>query len=271
MPGTRVARAHGWASLDANFPCLTAPGVVTLVIAPYYPVAEPVPSEGLLECVWRYLDRRRPVATTLHITGPAYTEITVTAAVAIRTGAGGANVQARILSALQSFLDPLTGGPDALGWPFGRSVDRSEILRLIQDVPGVDHVDTLSMQSDSGASQCGDIPLCPTALTRVRAAQHRGDMNPRPPAELQIPFSLASPIAKASSSLPAISMTIFDTAQRLRRMHTLFLHNTWGIALGFSVYLTGFRRNPFMSAPDTQSIPLPGNSSSRKTCCCPFR
>jgi hypothetical protein len=166
VPGTRVARAHGWASLDANFPCLTAPGVVTLVIAPYYPVAEPVPSEGLLECVWRYLDRRRPVATTLHITGPAYTEITATATVAIRTGAGGANVQARILSALQNFLDPLTGGPDALGWPFGRSVYRSEILRLIQDVPGVDHVDTLSMQSDSGASQCGDIPLCPTALTR---------------------------------------------------------------------------------------------------------
>jgi uncharacterized phage protein gp47/JayE len=140
--------------------------MVTIVIAPYYPVAEPEPSSGLLECVWRYLDRRRLVATTLHLTGPAYTEITVTATVAIRTGAGGANVQSRILSALQNFLDPLTGGPDSLGWPFGRSVYRSEILRLIQDVPGVDHVDTLSMQSDSGASQCGDIPLCPTALTR---------------------------------------------------------------------------------------------------------
>ena len=34
VPGTRVARARGWASLDPDFPCLAAPGVVTVVIVP---------------------------------------------------------------------------------------------------------------------------------------------------------------------------------------------------------------------------------------------
>ena len=36
-------------------------------------------------------------------------------------------------------IDPRQGGPDGLGWPFGRSVTQSEILQVIRDVPGVDY------------------------------------------------------------------------------------------------------------------------------------
>jgi predicted phage baseplate assembly protein len=165
IPGTRIARAHAWATLDADQPCLVAPGVVTIIIVPEYPVDMPTPSAGLLTRAWQYLNRRRLVATTLKVTGPIYTQITVTASIAIRAGASPANVIARTKSALRSFLDPLGGGPAGLGWPFGRSVFRSEILQLIQDIPGVDYVGSLSMMSDSGGPQCGDIPLCPAALT----------------------------------------------------------------------------------------------------------
>ncbi|MGC1421507.1 MAG: hypothetical protein WA354_11950 [Terracidiphilus sp.] len=60
-------------------------------------------------------------------------------------------------------------------------------------------------------------------------------MNPRPPAELQIPFDRVT--YREGQLLASRDLhDDFDTAQRLRRMHTLFLHNTWGIALGFSVY-----------------------------------
>jgi hypothetical protein len=171
VPGTRVARAHAWASLHPDFPCLTAPGVVTVVVVPEFPPIEPVPSDGLITCVWRYLNQRRLVATTLQVTGPEYLKITITASVVTRAGASPTNVQTRVNNALANFLDPLTGGPNSLGWPFGRSVYRSEILQLIQDIPGVDHVTTLSMQSDSGGPQCGDIALCPTALTTSGAHQ----------------------------------------------------------------------------------------------------
>jgi predicted phage baseplate assembly protein len=169
VPGTRIARAHAWASLHPDYPCLDAPGVITVVIVPEYPVDEPVPSPGLIDRVWRYLNRRRMVATTLEVTGPSYVQVTVTATVAIRTGASAASVIPRVVDALSKFLHPLAGGPASLGWPFGRSVYRAEILSLIQDVPGVDHVDTLSMESDAGGAQCGDIALCPTALTRSGA------------------------------------------------------------------------------------------------------
>jgi predicted phage baseplate assembly protein len=166
VPGTHVDRARAWSSLHPNYPCLDAPGVVTVVIVPEAPLAQPAPSAGLIERVWRYLNRRRTLCTNLQVIGPQYVQVTVTATVRVRTGASAGKVAARTVEALNAFLNPLTGGPASLGWPFGRNVYRSEILQLIQDVPGVDHVLTLSMQTDAGSSQCGDISLCPTALVR---------------------------------------------------------------------------------------------------------
>lgn len=173
VPGTRVERARAWAALHPSYPCLEALGVVTVVIVPDAPVSPdvPVPSPGLLDAVWRYLNRRRMICTNLQVTGPQYIEVTVTASVRTRTGHSAANVKDRIANSLAVFLEPLAGGPDSLGWPFGRSVYRSEILQLIQNVLGVDHVESLSMQAGDSAQQCGDIALCPLALVRSGAHQ----------------------------------------------------------------------------------------------------
>jgi hypothetical protein len=90
--------------------------------------------------------------------------LTVTASVTALTGANASTVQSSVLTALDDFLNPLTGGPAKLGWPFGRSVYFAEILQLIASVPGVDHVDSMTLTADSGTPQCGDITLCPTFL-----------------------------------------------------------------------------------------------------------
>jgi hypothetical protein len=39
--------------------------------------------------------------------------------------------------ALYRFLNPLTGGPDQTGWPFGRPVYPSDIVTILQNIPGV--------------------------------------------------------------------------------------------------------------------------------------
>lgn len=169
VPGARIARARAWASHHPSYPCLQAPGVVTLVVVPEAPPGMPVPSPGLLTAVWRYLNRRRLVTTAIQVVGPEYVEVTVTARVRVRTGASAAKLAGRVRAALENFLNPLTGGPDALGWPFGRSVFRSEIMQLIDGVPGVDHVVSLSMATAESAAQCGDVALCPTALVRSGA------------------------------------------------------------------------------------------------------
>ena len=79
-------------------------------------------------------------------------------------GANSARVQARIVEALNNFFDPRRGGPEGLGWPFGRDVFRSEVLQLIDGVDGVDHVLTLRLLGDDEEDQCGDLSVCPTWL-----------------------------------------------------------------------------------------------------------
>jgi hypothetical protein len=161
VPGTRVARARAWADVHPQFPCLSAPGWITLVVMP---VSAPAPSPGLLRVIRRYLSRRRMVTTMLHVVGPRYVSVAVRAIVRLTRGADGAIVKPLVETALKSFLDPRTGGPDGLGWPFGRDVYRAEILQLIDAVAGVDHVLDLALTASGGTPQCGNLTLCPTWL-----------------------------------------------------------------------------------------------------------
>ena len=75
------------------------------------------------------------------------------------------------MAALNKFLDPLVGGPDGSGWPFGRDVYRSEIMRIIDEVPGVDYVASLELIGGDGQPQCGNVCLGPTWL--VAAGTHQ--------------------------------------------------------------------------------------------------
>ena len=67
-------------------------------------------------------------------------------------------------SALNRFLDPLNGGPEYKGWPFGRDVYRSEILQVVDQVRGVDHVLELTISADGRAVACGNLCVPPTWL-----------------------------------------------------------------------------------------------------------
>lgn len=171
VPGSKISRARAWAGLDPHYPCLQAPGTVTVVIVPSLPTGAPQPTADLLELVFRYLNRRRIIGTRLVVVGPEYLEVTVQAEVRTRRGADGVRVQAQIVISLNAFLDPLTGGPNGRGWPFGRDVYRSEILQVIDNVTGVDHVLSLELIAGDGEAQCANLCVGPTWL--VRASNHR--------------------------------------------------------------------------------------------------
>jgi len=171
VPGTIVARARAWADTDPALPGIHATGVVTVVILPAMPVAQPEPSPGLLAAVKQYLHQRRIICTRIETAAPTYLVITVTASVTALAGASTTAVQNAILTALANFLNPLSGGPAGLGWPFGRSVYNAEILELIASVAGVDYVNSMTMTADNGTPRCGDIPLCPAWLVSSGAHQ----------------------------------------------------------------------------------------------------
>ena len=84
VPGTRIARARAWPSMHPDYPCLTTPGVITLVIVPDQPLPTPVPSAGLTQAVRRYLDRRRVITMRVEVVGPRYLEVRVHARVRIK-------------------------------------------------------------------------------------------------------------------------------------------------------------------------------------------
>jgi hypothetical protein len=170
-PGTRIARVTARANLHPDFPCFEAPGMITVIIVPYLPAGRPVPTPGLRQTVARYLRRRRVIGTRVEVVGPTYVEVAVSATVQAAVRVDKTALRQRILGALNHFLDPLGGGPDGNGWPFGRDVYRAEIMQVIDGVTGVDHVVSLQLITDSCEPQCGNVCLGPTWL--VAAGVHQ--------------------------------------------------------------------------------------------------
>ncbi|MDX3575424.1 putative baseplate assembly protein [Streptomyces sp. FL07-04A] len=104
-----------------------------------------VPPDRMLDDIARYLDERRPIGARLMVEPPLYQGVTVVARITAEAGASAALVRARALDALHRHFDPLVGGPDGGGWPFGRPVQAGDAHAVLQAVPGVALVDDLRL------------------------------------------------------------------------------------------------------------------------------
>ena len=169
-PGVRLARAKAIANMHPSFPCLKAPGVITLIVLPDMPGPRPSPGFGARRAVAAYLRRRRVVGTRVEVVGPTYLEVSVRARVSARPGVNRENLRRQIVAALDEFFDPLRGGPGRDGWPFGRDVFRAEVMQVIDGVAGVDYVVALSLVAAGCEPECGNVCLAPTWL--VAAGRH---------------------------------------------------------------------------------------------------
>lgn len=103
--------------------------------------ADLVPAQDTLERISARLDEVRLVGTRVLVEPPRYRGVTVVARLVARTRLRTDEVRQRAIETLYEFLNPLTGGPDRTGWPFGRRVLRGEIFGLLQAVRGVDVVE----------------------------------------------------------------------------------------------------------------------------------
>jgi predicted phage baseplate assembly protein len=162
-PGASLARAAAIAGLHPAFPCVDAAGMVTVVVLPWLPAGRPMPSSGLLRAVHASLARRRLVGTRIEVTGPTYLEVAVRATVAALPGAARDAVRDSVLRAVGRFFDPLEGGPDGTGWPFGRDVYRTEVLDVVNRVVGVARVESLELVAE-GCGVCSNVCVGRTGL-----------------------------------------------------------------------------------------------------------
>jgi predicted phage baseplate assembly protein len=94
-------------------------------------------NENLLEKVAEHIERRRVVGVRVLLEPPLYMGLTVDARVRVGPRSDPELVEEAALQALYRYFNPITGGPDTRGWPFGRPVHAGEAFWVLQEVPGV--------------------------------------------------------------------------------------------------------------------------------------
>ncbi|GAB4200749.1 MAG: putative baseplate assembly protein [Coleofasciculaceae cyanobacterium] len=99
--------------------------------------------------VLSYLDERRLLGVQVRCQEPDYIGVSVQTEVALEPEYNNYRAQDEILYklrvALYRFFNPLTGGPDGTGWPFGRPVYPSDIVTLFQRTPGVRYLGVVQL------------------------------------------------------------------------------------------------------------------------------
>lgn len=141
---TRVARARCLPrrNLERELDQET-PGHVTVIILPRSNMGPELPN--LIAAVENYLTTKLLLTTQLHVLEPLFLAVEVKATVVPLPDELESTLQQRVVDAIKHFLDPLTGGEDGKGWPFGRNVFVSEMYSLLDQLPGVDYVTTLTL------------------------------------------------------------------------------------------------------------------------------
>ncbi len=100
-----------------------------------------LPTEDTLQAIADRLGSARLVGTRLLIEPPHYQGVTVVARLRVKPTANPVRVENDALTHLYNYLNPIAGGPEGGGWPFGRPVQSGEIYGVLQRVPGVDLVE----------------------------------------------------------------------------------------------------------------------------------
>ncbi|MBC7255653.1 MAG: putative baseplate assembly protein, partial [Chloroflexi bacterium] len=147
----RVARAL---CLQATLGGTPAPGQVYVLVIPalteeeakgYIPLSRLALSDDLRDEIVAFLDERRLLTTQLVVRAAGYKRVRIEADVVARPGADERRLQQQIIAALNRFINPIIGGAEGTGWPFGRELYLSDLYVCIQQVEGLLNVQEIRM------------------------------------------------------------------------------------------------------------------------------
>ena len=102
-------------------------------------------SDALIGQIMPELDKRRILTSTVEIAAPSYQGLTVVAKVRGGISLNTELLHERILSELYRHINPLVGGRDGQGWPFGREINVGEVFALISNIEGVAGVEEVRL------------------------------------------------------------------------------------------------------------------------------
>ena len=160
-----VARATVVPLAHPDFPGISVPGAVTVVIVPVVADAGdtlPLPAPELKEAVALHLDTMRPVTAEVYVDGPVYRQVQVIARIEIQPYASPDQVSLAVIGALNEFLSPLPvplpDGTSSTPRGFGENFYPTSLYRAILDVDGVVAVPILTVSVDGVQIDAGRSP-----------------------------------------------------------------------------------------------------------------
>jgi hypothetical protein len=129
-----------------------APGQIYVLVVPrvrqpegYLAPDELRLSDEQQERLRAFLDERRLLTTRLLINAPVYRWVTARVQLRANPDVEQTAVEAEILTRLNRFINPLTGGERGQGWPFGRDLFVSDVYQSLQGLAGVQFVRSVEL------------------------------------------------------------------------------------------------------------------------------
>lgn len=192
-PGVHVARAHAAVGFHPGHPCQVVAGAITVFVVPHAPrgdavtdderVGAPMPDAGALAAVRAHLEQARMVGTEVWVCPPRYRTVRLAVRV-LGDPVDPASARLSIDAALRRFLDPLEGGDDRQGWPFGDPIRPSVLMREAGPAVEDGQVESVAIGLDGAAASedCLEVAIGPHDLPSLAdvAVRFEPDHRSRP-------------------------------------------------------------------------------------------
>lgn len=149
------------------------PGEIRLLVVPKIAldvnpeVAQLTPDVDLVNRIGSYLETRRCLGATVRVGPPRYDGVTVVAQLRAAPGKIAEALRNEALAALYAYLNPVSGGLDGAGWPFGRPVHSGEVFAVLQRLSGAAMVEDVQLFAADLATGRRSGPL-----QRIELASH---------------------------------------------------------------------------------------------------
>jgi hypothetical protein len=124
--------------------CYEENGMAYVVIVPNDLGENPQPNRQLVQDVTAYLDERRLINVQFKVVGPIYEPVDAEIELVLDPLFAGqfSEIQLQVEERLRTFVHPING-LDGSGWDLGRTLHCSELYYRLEDIDGVDHVESL--------------------------------------------------------------------------------------------------------------------------------
>lgn len=102
----------------------------------------------LIKIVKDYLEPRRLICTKIVVKAPVYSSIKIDIEAVCQPDSKPMLTRENIMKNIIAFLDPVTGGDEKKGWPYGRPVSIYELFHIIEETDGVDYAENVTLNGN---------------------------------------------------------------------------------------------------------------------------